>query len=157
VRSPFKFNCIHDLESTWWIALWVLFHHTPRDDKEDRSAQIARATRLFPPTGSSNDRITAFVLGILEFEVLHPAFQRLAEYLITARRLLVERYQKAEKESSIDATAFVGLHEKLRAIWQNALEASEGIQYQFVAPPRNRDEDRNSEERIPKKRRTGGS
>jgi hypothetical protein len=134
-RPPFKFNCIHDLESVWWIALWVLFLHVPLGDDKDRSAQILKAAELFPSVGGSSSRVTAFTGGIQDFlQLLAPAFQPSARRLIEARALLVRRYRRAEKGSSINETAFDGIHKNLRAIWRKARIESKGINYAFVLP-----------------------
>ena len=64
----FKFKCLHDLESTWWIALWVLFHHVPLGDdgEEDHSAQIKHAAELFPSVGISSSRAYTFTGGMYQ-------------------------------------------------------------------------------------------
>ena len=41
--APFHYNAIHDIESAWWIGLWMLFFHKPRGHSESsRSARIRR-------------------------------------------------------------------------------------------------------------------
>jgi hypothetical protein len=133
VQAPFKFNCLHDLESAWWIALWVLFHHIPLGDDEDHSAQTEQAAELFPSVGTSSSRIFTFMKGIKPLiQYLPRAFQLSARDLIKARAGLVHHYKLAEKGSSINETAFVGIHEKLRAIWLKAQSESTDIEYTFV-------------------------
>jgi hypothetical protein len=134
--SPeFKFNCIHVLESTWWIALWVLFHHTPLDDQEDRSPQIIHATKLFPPVGPSLDQVDVFLQGGTVRDImpsLNLTFQTAAERLIEARKLLVRRYRMAEEGPSINEGAFEGLHQQLGAIWQACRDEFQDIEYRWV-------------------------
>jgi len=130
----FRFNTIHDLESTWWIAFWVLCHHVPQDDNGERNEQLNDATELFPPTGTSSKRLVAFVHGGLTSTIvlLPPVFQENAQWLINARDLLVDRYTTAERGSQIDETAFDNLHEELAQIWAQAKEASSGVKYRFL-------------------------
>lgn len=33
-RLPFCFNAIHDIESAWWVGIWMLFHHMPKGHTE---------------------------------------------------------------------------------------------------------------------------
>ena len=52
----FKFNCLHDLESAWWIALWILFHHVPLRDDGVHTAQTEHAAEQFPSVRTSSSR-----------------------------------------------------------------------------------------------------
>src|SRR5882762_2407921 len=55
----FSHNHLHDLESLWWVAVWmVLYHHfstTPQSDDEllfdlpEAESQLALAQTFFPP------------------------------------------------------------------------------------------------------------
>jgi hypothetical protein len=131
----FKFNCIHDLESTWWIALWVLFYHTPLDDKEDRTTQIKHANTLFSPVGKSGGRFTVFLQGATMMNIipsLNPTFQAAANELIVARQLLVKRYKIAEAGPSINEKAFDDLHKELGAIWQRCRDTFHDIEYRWA-------------------------
>jgi Fungal protein kinase len=131
----FKFNCIHDLESTWWIALWVLFHHTPLDDEEDRKDQVVHAASLFPAVGTSLVRVAVFTQGRnirKNLPSLHPSFRPATERLIVARKLLVQRYKIAEAGPSINEDAFDGLHQEMAAIWQGCRDEFPDIGYRWV-------------------------
>jgi hypothetical protein len=48
-RPPFKFNCIHDLESVWWIALWVLFLHFLRGMIKTAVPRFSKLPTCFLP------------------------------------------------------------------------------------------------------------
>ena len=161
VLPPFKFNCIHDLESVWWIALWVLFHHAPVDDKEDRNVQILHASQMFPSVGSSMERLDAFVgEGVRDFiKDLAPTFRPIAKKLIDAVRLLIRCYIAAEKGPAINETAFNGIHQKLVVILQEIRDMSQHINYKFVLPAkRGATEEPTSDRPGPSKRpRTGKS
>jgi hypothetical protein len=151
-----KFNCLHDLESVWWIAVWVLFHHTPMDNKEDCSTQILRAAQLFPPAGNSEMRVGAFLAGTIRYIVgdLAPAFQPGAIKMLDARTQLILCYKAAEKGSPIDEIVFNGIHESLVAIWQKARDESRHIEYRFAlwTPKRGATEEPTSDPQGPSKK-----
>jgi serine/threonine protein kinase len=130
----FRFNCIHDLESTWWIAFWILCHHVPVEDNEERNEQLKHATDLFPPTGTSPKGLIAFVNGgfTATIDLLPHAFRDNAQWLSDAHDLLVDRYTQAEVGSQIDGTAFNDLHLELAQIWEQAQAASAGLKYKFL-------------------------
>jgi hypothetical protein len=50
---PFRYNPLHDVESIWWVGVWLLFCH--RDTAtmaeaslEDAQAQLLHVQKLFP-------------------------------------------------------------------------------------------------------------
>jgi hypothetical protein len=143
---PFKFNCIHDLESTWWIALWVLTHHTPlplsssstsTSSEHNTEIQKIHATTLFPPIGWSSIYIRACALlqGATIREIipsLHPSFHHAAERLLDARRLLVRRYKIAEAGPAINEDAFEGVHRELGDIWRGCRDEFGDVGYRWV-------------------------
>src|SRR5712672_3089707 len=67
---PFSYNHLHDLESLWWIAVWVVFFNhfsegTPTPDRpslslEDASRQLKSAQTLFPLALESTTREHVF-------------------------------------------------------------------------------------------------
>jgi len=46
ILSPFRHNCLHDLESTWWIALWTTYVFAPSAPSEQ---DVIYFHQLFPP------------------------------------------------------------------------------------------------------------
>jgi hypothetical protein len=67
---PFSHNHLHDLESLWWVTVWVVFYNyfserTPSNDRpsftlKDTNGQLKLARTLFPPTLDSADRQLGF-------------------------------------------------------------------------------------------------
>ena len=58
---PFFHNHLHDLESLWWIAVWVVFYNNfsepdPSFTLLDAEYRLDIARRLFPPTLDNNTR-----------------------------------------------------------------------------------------------------
>ena len=48
-EPPFRMNFLHDLESLWWAAIWVLFHHTGANSPtESPDAQLSYFNEAFP-------------------------------------------------------------------------------------------------------------
>jgi hypothetical protein len=50
---PFRYNPLHDVESIWWIGVWLLFCHrdtatTVETSLEDAQAQLLHVQKLFP-------------------------------------------------------------------------------------------------------------
>lgn len=48
---PFRYNALHDIESVWWVGLWILFFKRPKGDAEpnekSRNHQL-QTIRAFP-------------------------------------------------------------------------------------------------------------
>jgi Fungal protein kinase len=130
----FRFNCIHDLESCWWIALWVLFHHIPLVD-DGHPNQVRHADELFPTLGVSSSRVLAFISrSALEKRLadLPPTFQKEINFILRARELLVDRYTAAEKGPSINENVFINLHQELVHIWIEARDGAGDVTYNWV-------------------------
>ena len=48
-EPPFRMNFLHDLESLWWAAIWVLFHHTDANPPtEDPDGQLVYFDQALP-------------------------------------------------------------------------------------------------------------
>jgi hypothetical protein len=43
---PFQHNCLYDVESTWWIALWTSYVFSPTVPSQP---DVAHFYRIFPP------------------------------------------------------------------------------------------------------------
>jgi hypothetical protein len=69
-KVPFYHNHLHDLESLWWVAVWVVFYNyfseeTPSRDRpsftlRDATDQLKLARILFPPVLESTARRDGF-------------------------------------------------------------------------------------------------
>ena len=109
-KEPFFHNHLHDLESLWWVAVWVVFYnhflertssHDPPSEPftlQDAQGQLKLAKILFPPTLDSAARGDGFQKSESFQEVCNqlPGDKRVitAFYsrLDLLRRLLIEHY-----------------------------------------------------------------
>jgi hypothetical protein len=58
---PFRYNAIHDIESVWWVGVWMMFLHKPDgyNEPEDKSRVRQSETSLvFPGTLTSDRRLS---------------------------------------------------------------------------------------------------
>ena len=60
---PFCYNAIHDIESAWWVGVWMLFFHMPKGHTE--SSQISnerqfRTDMIFTGTSNFGNRLQTF-------------------------------------------------------------------------------------------------
>jgi hypothetical protein len=65
-KEPFTYNHLHDLESLWWVAVWIAFYNyfsegTPSRDRpsftfQDAANQLELARTLFPPVSRTASR-----------------------------------------------------------------------------------------------------
>ena len=65
--GPFSHNHLHDLESLWWVAVWVVFHNhfsesgkAPSVTIKDTTDQLTLAQTLFPPASGRDTRLLGF-------------------------------------------------------------------------------------------------
>ncbi|KIN96006.1 hypothetical protein M404DRAFT_33665 [Pisolithus tinctorius Marx 270] len=107
---PFKFNPLHDMESLWWISIWILYHHVDKAGKQLSEAQKQWFDELFP--GRLNARFCAFS-GRVNSEVLPTSFRPAARIVtLTMRQELRVAYVASEKSippAYIDALATLQL------------------------------------------------
>jgi hypothetical protein len=69
-QSPFIHNHLHDLESLWWVAVWVVFYNHFFESQSSKEAcplnfqqaesQLASARTLFPSIMESAKRLLGF-------------------------------------------------------------------------------------------------
>ena len=70
---PFFHNHLHDLESLWWVTVWVVFYRSFSDGTaprsrltlEDAKDQLDLAEKLFPPVSNSTARRDSFQIAKL--------------------------------------------------------------------------------------------
>jgi len=106
-KVPFSHNHLHDLESLWWVAVWVVIHNYiiskdttyPPVTLQDAAQQLEQSRILFPLRLESSTRRITFQ---------HPdAFQELCatlprnkkaicDYLNVLRRHLIDDYSAIE-------------------------------------------------------------
>jgi hypothetical protein len=115
----FRYNPLHDLESLWWIAVWMMFTH--RDDRveqepsnEDEESQSRYAERLFPRIINGSGRLDALKNHVVFLNMLlclPEAFYAAASKLESIRQTLVEHYYLVEGGTEINEAAFGTIHE----------------------------------------------
>ncbi|KAL1742348.1 hypothetical protein HDZ31DRAFT_84216 [Schizophyllum fasciatum] len=91
-----RFRDAHDLESIFWLVLWLLFRHVPAVDVpgHDGAAQLKRYNEIFPHFLFSADPSRISIL-------------RLDSELAIALRLLPKRWKKIMGESLRDVRDFL--------------------------------------------------
>ena len=99
----FSHNHLHDLESLWWVAVWVVFynHFSPSGDQftlRDAEDQLKKARILFPPMECIT-RPNAFrdSQSFREACVLHPNKKRIYFGLNLLRERLIKDYSAIEE------------------------------------------------------------
>ena len=73
---PFSYNHVHDLESLWWVAVWVVFYNhfsksqqsgeEPLSSLLDAQPQLELSRTLFPTYMKSIDRRDGFQRSFLK-------------------------------------------------------------------------------------------
>ena len=107
-ETPFFHNHLHDLESLWWIAVWVVFYNNfsepePSYKLLDAAHRLGTAQKLFPPTLDHTTRRDAFQLH----SKLHSRFRKICDELPhkkediyynldLLRRFLINNYKAVE-------------------------------------------------------------
>jgi len=117
-KLAFVHNHLHDLESLWWVAVWMVFYHDLREteksneaplaDLQDVERQLAHARTLFPSLMESASRRDAFQQLFLEVcDELPSNKHTICSYLDLLRHCLIEHYSNVESTlpHSIDLTA----------------------------------------------------
>ncbi|KAI0341452.1 hypothetical protein BDW22DRAFT_1359015 [Trametopsis cervina] len=136
-RAPFKSNALHDLESLWWLSLYLTLSRrvvstdtdTPTNSEEvqndDGSVWIndvlTHASSRFAALRSSEDRFT------LRTQTVHDSLQFIAKGLNAIRRSLLAAYGRAERDlltADIDTTsALSALHSRMTDKYSSMLDA----------------------------------
>ena len=97
-KVPFSHNHLHDLESLWWVAVWIVFYnHFEKTETsvtlENIEKQLKLAQTLFPPILGSNTRDLAFQFTFQELCHRLPEDNRpIGVELDLLRRLLISEY-----------------------------------------------------------------
>ncbi len=114
----FTANPLHDLESLWWLAVYLtLPRRVVRDrllvNEETQAKNEQWAIELFTEPASR----AATMLGTSHFsdgiQTFHPVMKFMATHLETARTQLVDAYHRAElkcRSTGIDAAATMSAH-----------------------------------------------
>jgi hypothetical protein len=134
----FRYNPLHNIESTWWIGVWIITCNGVMEDKrsvEDVEKQKRRAREFFPKTTRSADRLSLLsantLLGSL-IEQLPGAFLGAGSVLDWGRAKLLGRYKQAEAHFKIDEKAFHGIHAQISLVLERAIKESGQIQLCYL-------------------------
>ncbi|OCB90616.1 hypothetical protein A7U60_g2134 [Sanghuangporus baumii] len=107
--TPFFHNDLHDLESLWWIAVWVLFSSCPvsddgtvnAEDSERDEQREAASSMLFPSVELRRER-RLFLQSKDAFYTrtawMPDRFRSIKVVLNTLRRSIVRKYSKFEAD-----------------------------------------------------------
>ncbi|KAK7042417.1 hypothetical protein R3P38DRAFT_315746 [Favolaschia claudopus] len=133
---PFRFNPFHDVESTLWIGIWVLFHHLHDVPEVKEFSQVHFPRRFTDMTAQC--RTIAIRSGFLSLGESHP-FHAVLEVLHDARFDLYRRYMLFESDFSnqyrfledetvlLGSSPFKDIHSIAIAHYEKAALCSEGL------------------------------
>ncbi|KAI6017109.1 hypothetical protein EDC04DRAFT_2902739 [Pisolithus marmoratus] len=96
-KPSFRFNPLHDVESIWWIATWVLYYHVDQDGSQPTTDQSTWFNKFFPGRPDSLSRMGAF-LDHVDCEVLPTSFHPAAHEAEEMHQELKMAYFNSEKE-----------------------------------------------------------
>ncbi|KAI6107333.1 hypothetical protein EV401DRAFT_1892135 [Pisolithus croceorrhizus] len=123
--TSFRFNPLHDMESVWWIATWILYHHVDQEASRPSTKQINSFRELFP--GCLNSRFPMFSTS-LNIRVLPASFQNAAQEV---ENLLVDlKLAYTESETTIPPACtkpLATLHTIFAKRFTSAIEHSRAV------------------------------
>jgi hypothetical protein len=104
---PFSHNHLHDLESLWWVTVWMVFYHhfstTPQSDDKppfslsEAASQLALARTLFPPALQSALRQNGLRVPLRDTCLTLPSNKSVIRtYLDVLRLSLITHFQAIE-------------------------------------------------------------
>ncbi|KAH0825895.1 hypothetical protein J3R83DRAFT_7707, partial [Lanmaoa asiatica] len=130
---PFRTNFLHDLESSWWAVIWILFQHTDADSPTTTpDDQLRCATEAFPPTIAQALRHYFFTDGhVLQkaFETLSSTYKEQYKPFVPYAVALQELYKRAEKSYPnivVNDELVDDAHAKTKEIYSVVAKALEG-------------------------------
>jgi hypothetical protein len=108
-KVSFFYNHLHDLESLWWVAVWMVFYNyfsetMPSDDylplefnEKDVQEHLQQAQILFPPVLNSTNRLLGFRNTFMQACSGLPSNKLdICRLLDGLRRILIGQYQVIE-------------------------------------------------------------
>src|SRR5882762_1178317 len=143
---PFSHNHLHDLESLWWVAVWMVFYNLfskgrgandqPPLTLTEAEHQLKQAQVLFPSALKSTDRLFGFQIS---FQETYFALQRdkavICGYLDGLRRILLKHYAVIESTlpHSIDPnTSENEIYEAFRKVFSSSKDDYSDIVLSFI-------------------------
>ncbi|KAF8840149.1 hypothetical protein BDN67DRAFT_968957 [Paxillus ammoniavirescens] len=99
---PFRANCLHDLESLWWILMWVLHHHVDEHTSVLSHEQETLYQKHFsgPSRGPGQTRLSSLIVT-MKVHLLPESFWAAASLANDIRASLHGAYQAAELPSGL--------------------------------------------------------
>lgn len=120
-----RYNTLHDLESTWWIAVWMLlFKHPSTNPFPPRHTKVEES--FFPSERYSSghrERILAFDgYFVTKLQYLPENLQFLRGLLEKGRTILVGHYTEAEKKGPVVINEWWRVHEYMGGIFEEVMK-----------------------------------
>jgi len=117
-KVPFTCNPLHDLESLWWIQVWLLHFYVDQEGQEHSTEQLVQYQSLFP--GVSGSRLIPLESPLVSI-ILPEGFRQPAKIVEEMRRVLLQAYVLCEY--SLPPKLDDHLH-KFTTFFANALEGA---------------------------------
>jgi len=127
-EPPFHMNLLHDLESLWWGAIWILFYHTDADSPaENLDAQLRYFNQAFPRAiaeGSRQNFFTKFPQFLAAYGTLSATYRSKCAAVLRLGVVLRKFYEKVEKSFPlllIDDNLLQDVHKEVLDAYSDAL------------------------------------
>ena len=101
---PFVANPLHDLESAWWIVIWILFHHTDKESPTQQAdAQLKFYNEVFPGRICQTPRLFFFSqnysdTGDKAYDTLSETYNKKCYLFQGLAKVLVSYYKRLEMD-----------------------------------------------------------
>ena len=128
-RIPFWANYIHDLESIWWISVWVLYRFRKATEKRRVLTKVSEdhSCKLFLKPDSPLPRLTFLTLNnsfknYIE-NIPHPLYN-LKKFVVECRQKLLSAYETIESSMKVNLPIYMTdggmLHREIVGLLQAA-------------------------------------
>ena len=138
-------NYLHDLESLWWVATWIVFFNSFRDPAKPEESftgsrldnQILGALSLFPRVMGQNSRL----LGLTNRLKFHNLCRQLSsnnyiihQYLDIVRIDILQQYRRIEETlpHRLNSNDPSGIYQRFRATFMLARKNSPDFDLTFI-------------------------
>lgn len=102
--TPFRYNALHDIESTWWLGIWMLYFFQPEGHEESTQSSNLRQVEtdgIFPGVLAHTGRLTFLTFQDYLFTCtegwIAEVFTYAVEILNNVRLSLVDLYTELER------------------------------------------------------------
>ncbi|KAG6370313.1 hypothetical protein JVT61DRAFT_12266 [Boletus reticuloceps] len=104
LRSAFRMNPLHDLESIWWDLTWIMFYHTDKNSPTEKAEhQLCFFNQAFPGAIGQASRQNFFEKGeVLDaaYKTLSTTYGKKSETIWQLAVVLRKYYEKVEGDPS---------------------------------------------------------